>query len=68
MERCSNCGATFQEWIRPEPQNPDTIAMMNTLELMGTGVRYPPHVCPKCKHYWWTYEDQMENEQWPNDW
>ena len=67
-KRCSNCGAAFQEWIRPEPQNPKTIALLKSIELLGPGVHYPPHVCPNCKQYWWTYEDQMEDEQWPDDW
>jgi hypothetical protein len=68
MKRCSNCGAAIQEWIRPEPQNPENIAVIKAIELMGTCVHHPPHVCPNCKHYWWFNENLIEEEPWPDDW
>lgn len=69
MKICTNCGAEIQQWIRPEPQNPETIAMIKSIELMGTVAgHHPPHVCPICKYYWWFDENLIEAEQWPDDW
>ena len=66
--RCANGGATIQQWIRPEAQSPEAIAMLKHIELLGTVAgHHPPHVCPICKHYWWFNETLIEDEEWPEE-
>jgi len=69
MKKCPICGAAFEDWVRPEPKDPESIAQLDAIKAMGTVAGdYPPHVCPNCKHYWWFRENLMEDDVWPDDW